>query len=47
MITTHGLSITAEGVVGGHSITIDGVAQISSQDGFKAWYHGLDELFKD
>jgi phosphoribosylformylglycinamidine synthase len=42
-----GLSIAGEGVVGGSNITIDGVATISANEAFAAWFHGLDEIFRD
>jgi phosphoribosylformylglycinamidine synthase len=46
-ITNFGLSITAEGNVGGDVIRVENVAQISAHRAYNTWRHGLDELFGD
>jgi phosphoribosylformylglycinamidine synthase len=42
-----GLVISGEGQVGGDSITLEGVATISSRDAFQGWFGGLEEIFRD
>ena len=46
-ISNAGLSITAEGKVGGDIISVERIAQISAERAHSAWRHGLDELFAD
>jgi phosphoribosylformylglycinamidine synthase len=45
LITQRGLPITGEGVVGGDTIAIKSVAEISSKEAFKGWCEGLEEIF--
>lgn len=45
IIASHNVEITAEGTVGGESISIPGVASINSTEARNAWWNGLDELF--
>jgi phosphoribosylformylglycinamidine synthase len=46
LLSEAGLTISAEGAVGGRSITVSGVATIDSQEAFKAWFNGLDAIFE-
>jgi phosphoribosylformylglycinamidine synthase II len=46
-IENYGLTISGEGVVGGADIKVDGVATISAHEAFRAWFHGLDDIFRD
>jgi len=40
----HGMAISAEGVVGGDTIGVTGVAEIEAQGAFGAWFNGLSRL---
>jgi phosphoribosylformylglycinamidine synthase II len=46
LITQHGLLISAEGVVGGDTITVKGVAELSLATAHKVWHTGLDAIFE-
>lgn len=39
--------IAGEGRVGGSTIKVSGVAEISAQEAFKAWFSGLDQIFSE
>jgi hypothetical protein len=41
-----GLTITAEGAVGGSTITVDGIAELDAHTAFKVWFGGLSTLFE-
>jgi len=41
-----GLTITAEGAVGGTTIAVDGIAELDAHTAFKAWFGGLSTLFE-
>jgi phosphoribosylformylglycinamidine synthase len=41
-----GLSISAEGRVGGRAITVEGAAELDAAAAFEAWFGGLAELFE-
>jgi phosphoribosylformylglycinamidine synthase len=45
-ITGHGLTIAAEGVVGGDTISVKGVAEVSLSSAHKVWHTGLDAIFE-
>lgn len=45
LITQRGLPITGEGVVGGDTIAVKNVAELSSKEAFKGWCEGLEEIF--
>lgn len=47
IVTECSLTITAEGTVGGTTIEIKDVASIPSASAYKAWYVGLELLFRD
>lgn len=42
---THGVQISAEGVVGGNAISITGVATLNAVEARATWWSGLDSLF--
>jgi phosphoribosylformylglycinamidine synthase II len=46
LVAKAGLAISGEGVVGGTSITVSGVAAIDPREAFKAWFNGLDAIFE-
>jgi hypothetical protein len=41
-----GLTISAEGTVGGTKISVKGVAELYAGTAFKAWFGGLAQLFE-
>jgi len=42
-----GLSISGEGVVGGSEIAVQGLATVKSDSAFKAWFNGLEAIFRE
>jgi phosphoribosylformylglycinamidine synthase len=45
ILAKHGAPVSAEGTVGGDTITIAGVASLSVVEARKSWWSGLDALF--
>lgn len=45
-ITSLGLTISGEGVIGGARITVEGIASIDLKDAFTAWSSGLEQIFE-
>jgi hypothetical protein len=41
-----GLTVSAEGTVGGTTIGVKGVAEVDAGAAFKAWFGGLAQLFE-
>lgn len=41
------LAIGGEGVVGGDTISIDGIASVSTAAAFQVWFNGLDNIFRE
>lgn len=46
MIAQHSLTISAEGVVGGDTIAVKGVAEVSLAAAHRVWHTGLDAIFE-
>jgi len=46
IIAQHGISISAEGVVGGDTISVKDVAEIPLAAAHKVWHTGLDAIFE-
>jgi len=47
LLKTESVAISGEGVVGGSTISVTGVASIQADAAYKAWFGGLDHIFEE
>jgi phosphoribosylformylglycinamidine synthase len=47
ILSKHAIAVAGEGRVGGDTITVSNVAQITAKDAFSAWFNGLDQIFSE
>jgi phosphoribosylformylglycinamidine synthase len=47
ILSKHAIAVAGEGRVGGDTITVSDVAQITAKDAFSAWFNGLDQIFSE
>lgn len=47
IVESHGITISAQGVVGGDTICVEGIAEIPARTAFEAWFRGLDNIFRE